>query len=379
MLVKTGSVKDIYLKNSNYMFRFSDRYSIFDWGEMPDRLNNKGEVLSFMAWFFFDYFSKSSSWEHVEIPKPFKNEEIINVLEGLRSDGLSHHCLGMCDDNGELVNPLDKKTSRNILAKSFNVINPSFERGSWDYTEYQKRPTNTIIPLEVIFRFGAPEGSSLFKRLNDKKYKKEIGIEGEVIAGEWFDFPVIEFSSKLESHDRYLTYEEAKYISGMSDKEFNRLKSLTQVLAIGLAKLFKEIDVELWDGKFEYAFSESLSEEMRKITLIDSIGPDELRLSYKSTPLSKENLRKFYSNSNWHKAIIKSKNLASQRKVKDWKSICTNELKESPGVLNSEFKNYSESIYTALANNISKHYLNKNQLFKNTKSLEEVSSFFKKV
>ena len=44
-----GSVKDLEVTEKpaqNAMgvgrFHFSDRYSVFDWGEMPDRINGKG-------------------------------------------------------------------------------------------------------------------------------------------------------------------------------------------------------------------------------------------------------------------------------------------------------------------------------------------------
>ena len=50
-----GSVKDIYGPDEDgaLFFRFSDRYSIFDWGEMPDQLTNKGKSLAHTAFLFF--------------------------------------------------------------------------------------------------------------------------------------------------------------------------------------------------------------------------------------------------------------------------------------------------------------------------------------
>lgn len=42
-LLYSGSVKDVYgvAGKDPFVFQFSDRYSIFDWGEMPDAIPGK--------------------------------------------------------------------------------------------------------------------------------------------------------------------------------------------------------------------------------------------------------------------------------------------------------------------------------------------------
>ncbi|MEM2030369.1 MAG: phosphoribosylaminoimidazolesuccinocarboxamide synthase, partial [Archaeoglobaceae archaeon] len=55
-----GSVKDmIVLKNPNGelgegVFEFSNRYSVFDYGEMPDKIDGKGASLCLISAFFFE-------------------------------------------------------------------------------------------------------------------------------------------------------------------------------------------------------------------------------------------------------------------------------------------------------------------------------------
>ena len=51
-----GSVKDLTIitpATPNQMgsgrFFFSDRYSVFDWGEMPDRIPRKGEAIALLG------------------------------------------------------------------------------------------------------------------------------------------------------------------------------------------------------------------------------------------------------------------------------------------------------------------------------------------
>ncbi len=44
--MRSGSVKDLVKDQDGQLyFSFSDRYSIFDWGEMPDGIENKKMVL----------------------------------------------------------------------------------------------------------------------------------------------------------------------------------------------------------------------------------------------------------------------------------------------------------------------------------------------
>ena len=56
-----GSVKDLKVireatpnNPGQGKFVFSDRYSVFDWGEMPDHIKNKGAALCLMGAYCFD-------------------------------------------------------------------------------------------------------------------------------------------------------------------------------------------------------------------------------------------------------------------------------------------------------------------------------------
>ena len=55
----------------------------------------------------------------------------------------------------------------------------------------------------------------------------------------------------------------------------------------------------------------------RHFVLVDSIGPDELRLTFKGTQLSKQNLRNSYKNSNWKKAPNKNVRIFLLGKISD--------------------------------------------------------------
>ena len=68
-LVYEGSVKKIWKpekENDKLWFQFTDAYSVFDWGRMPDDIENKGKSLALMGDYFFQYFAKPEVWQTLE-------------------------------------------------------------------------------------------------------------------------------------------------------------------------------------------------------------------------------------------------------------------------------------------------------------------------
>ena len=171
-LLHQGSVKDIYQYSENeLLFKFSNRYSIFDWGEMPDHIPGKGSALATMG---------------------------DTLLSYLQKQGIKTHYIGRGEQKEDLI------------VKAVKVPRDGVEI-------YQHQPNSILIPLEVIFRFGVPKGSSLIK----KGFKE----------GEEFTEPKLDFTTKLERMDRVLSPEEAKNLAGMTDQEWNSLLATTQTIA----------------------------------------------------------------------------------------------------------------------------------------------------
>ncbi len=370
-LLHIGSVKDIYEEagnDSELIFRFSDRYSVFDWGEMPDHIENKGESLAYLGTLFFEYLSRAENWRDWK-PKNLtlgpKEEEI---LARIKKIGVGNHYLG--NVNGD---------SRAIRVKRINIKKPSFANGSYDYSAYKDKIEDSLIPLEVVFRFGVPEGSSLMTRVDDDSYRRILGLHHRPKVGEKFNRPLIEFSTKLESTDRYITYSDAQKMAGLSDMEFARLHGLCTLLGLRLKDFFEEMNIELWDGKFEFAFSSPLEGHLgRDIILIDSIGPDELRLVSRGHKLSKEFLRTYYRGTNWLEAVEKAKSMAKDRGVKEWKAIVIDELKVLPDNLSDEYAKAAAALYPCLTNEVAKH-LGKEAPFSQVTGLEEFHQLLEKV
>ena len=358
-LFHKGSVKNILgIKDqSPYVFDYSNRYSVFDWGAMPDELNEKGVCLSHMADFFFKVMENPIFWRNWEVDQ--------SLLKGLKDPshyielkelGLKHHSLGFCDGDGNL----QSKGDRFLAVEPVTIITPSFVNGEYGYEDYKRKPNKALVPLEIIFRFGIPEGSSLLNRVNDADYCKSLGLEKAPVSGDEFDIPIIEFSTKLESTDRYISHGEASLMASLNPKEFNRLHDMVFLLSIRLKEIFHKSGLKLWDGKFEFAFSpEKDANGERYFWLVDSIGPDELRLTYDGVQLSKETLRKFYRGSQWFQNIAKAKSMAKERGSGDWKKICVEELNSQPEPLSSKYKEASEMMYKSLTNSLYENHFSK--------------------
>jgi phosphoribosylaminoimidazole-succinocarboxamide synthase len=161
----------------------------------------------------------------------------------------------------------------------------------------------------------------------------------EIHEGAEFDEPLIEFSSKLESGDRIMSYQEAIHIVEGGSRSLAQIYDATYVIARFLQRLFSRRGLELWDGKLEWAWIDG------ELSLVDSIGPDELRVRLGEAVFSKQFLRDFYVNTPWYQAVEEAKRIAKTRATPDWRYIVVNELKAEPGPLTPAYREAAEALY----------------------------------
>lgn len=351
-----GSVKNVRGEVSapELLFEFSDRYSVFDWGEMPDQLEDKGKTLAIMGKSFFKYLGNAESWKGLLQSNIIQHSFSKNYLSELESSllyqsyckhGLPHHAI------------IEKNFSDEPLLKVKNiaVYRPEFDGEHYNYEKYKSKPVNALVPLEVIFRLGLPPGNSLSKRLGPDLAKwKALGFDAVHESG-LMKIPFIDFSTKLERGDRYLDYQEAQGIAELSTNEWNELLLMTNLIALNLFHFHNKLGLELWDGKIEVAFMKGANDE-RSFMLVDSIGIDELRLLYKGKSFSKEFLRETYKNSHWYQNLeaAKKDSLSGEG---DFKSICLNKYNSAPEPLKTEIKERAEAVYKSYSNAVTKEVL----------------------
>lgn len=333
-LLKKGSVKDIYeLDDKDLLFSFSDRYSIFDWGEMPDQIPFKGESLARMGETFLTLLESPSFWRDYFEKNPSESE----LAKNLRERGVKTHFIG----------PREKEKFR---VNSVAVHPPSFdsEKKVWAYPNLKKEEKRewSLLPLEVIFRLGLPPGSSFLTRKHSRPYLNFLGLDEFPSQGEFFKNPIIEFSTKLESRDSLLIDpQEILSLSCLTWEELEEFGELQKTIARALSYFLEgsPVPLTLWDGKLEWA-SRIDSHGKREFMLVDTLGIDEMRLSYNGVELSKEILRRYYASSLWAKKLNDvKKNLG--REEYNLRSL----VAATPEKLKTEFLEWVSELYQKLA------------------------------
>jgi phosphoribosylaminoimidazole-succinocarboxamide synthase len=316
-----GSVKDLEIINEATphgpgvgRFVFSDRYSVFDWGEMPDLIEHKGEAIALLGAYFF---------------------------EKLGDMGVPTHYRGLVED-GAVKRISDLEGPSNVMeVKLLRVLRPAVQGNSYDYSPYREERGGFLIPLEVIYRNFLPPGSSVFKRLERGDITpRDLGLEGMPEPNQELDPPVLDVSTKLEVTDRYLSWEEARDISGMSGEEITALKELTNKVNDLITEEFARIGLVNEDGKIEVGY-----DQQRQLMLVDVLGTlDECRFSYHGMPVSKEIARIYYRDTPWHQATEEAKKKDRQR----WKAICA----LAPDPLPPRLRDLISQAYCACTNEI---------------------------
>lgn len=355
-LLYRGSVKNVRgeVSAKSLLFEFSDRYSVFDWGEMPDQLEGKGAALAIMGKSFFQYLENPKNWQSLFsseiINKTFGADYLLNLKETTLfkkycESGLNHHAL-LNDETHPWNSPY-------LKVKNISILKPTLaDDQTYHYFAYQDKPVNTLVPLEVIFRIGLSPGNSLSKRLGKNLDQwQEFGFSEIPKEGTLLKVPVLDFSTKLERGDRYLNYSEAQEIAGLSRSEWTELHQMTHLIALNLFHFHQQMGLELWDGKIEVAFIKN-PDGTRSFMLVDSIGIDELRLLYKNKSFSKEFLRESYKNSKWYNDLEAAKKDSLLSGI-DFREICLNHYHSRPRALDPEIKLRAESVYKSYCNSVS--------------------------
>jgi len=332
-----GSVKDLIViekplknKSGRGRFIFSDRYSVFDWGEMPDHIPNKGKSLCISAAYFF---------------------------EKLKSLGIKSHYLGLVEDGNKLGRLSDIKAPVNIMEVKLLRVLPPLQKGShYDYSNYENENNNFLIPLEVIYRKSLPKGSSVFKRLEEGSLKLEdLSLKEMPHPGQTLNNSFLDVSTKLEESDRYLGWEEAQKIAHLSNNELEEIRKITLLINELIGQEANKIGLKYEDGKIEFGFDEE-----RNLIVVDVLGTlDECRFTFEGIPVSKEIARLYYRKTNWFKELAEVK----KRDSINWKE----KVNLSPPPLPARLKELIFMAYCAFANEITRR-----EWFKNIPSMREL-------
>ena len=235
------------------VFEFTDDYSVFDYGKMPDTIPYKGEALCRMA-----------SYNFVELEKKGVKSHFRKLIAGNKME--------------------------------VNLVRVLFPQKG----ELNVGDKNYLVPLEVIFRNSLPEGSSVFKRFESGQLKPEsLGLKKIPKPGEKLKNPILDVSTKLEPTDRYMDWNEAQTLARLSAAQLKELKEKTLAINDFITKRAEKTGLEHADGKVEFGM-----DPKGKLVLVDVCGTlDENRLLYNGFHISKQVLRDYYKTTKWYKEL----------------------------------------------------------------------------
>ncbi|SIR76940.1 phosphoribosylaminoimidazolesuccinocarboxamide synthase [Natronorubrum thiooxidans] len=309
-------------------FVFTDAYSVFDWGQMPDSIPEKGTSLCTMGAFNFERLESEG------VPTHYRGVvEHSSTDRRTRSDDVV--------ENGDIV-PLEDASSppREMAIDLTQVPDLPHEGREYDYDHYHDAAgENYLIPLEVVFRNRVPIGSSLRRRTEPEDH----GLAFESWPEEVVDLeePIVEFSTKYEEGDRYLDRAEADAIAGTASIE--DLESVALEVNRIITEQADSAGLVHEDGKIECLFYQG------EIRVADVVGTfDENRFSHGGTQLSKEVLRQYHKRTQpeWVQAVKAAKAEAKQKDIADWKSLCD----VQPEPLEDDVIETARDLYCAGAN-----------------------------
>lgn len=299
-------------------FVFTDDYSVFDWGPMPDTIPAKGRSLCTMG---------------------------ADNFERLAEAGVPTHYRGVVGDDPGAdpeARALDAVSEApRQMAIDLTVV-PDLPHGEdgYDYDQFHASAgAHYLVPLEIVFRNEVPIGSSLRSR----KTPEDVGLDRQHWPDEVVSLPepVVEFSTKFEEQDRYLDEAEAAEIAGRAD--LDALRETALAVNEVITERASETGFVHEDGKIECLWVDG------EIRVADVAGTfDENRFAYDGQELSKEVLRQFYKayDPDWVAAVSDAKSRAAEEGVADWKSFCG----ASPDPLPDDVRETAGEMYAAGTN-----------------------------
>ena len=277
-------------------FEFTDAYSVFDWGQMPDEIPEKGAALCLGG---------------------------AATFELLESAGVPTHYRGVARDGGPVQSLSDATPPPDEMAIELVVVPELPYTGDgpngYDYEAFHDAADdNYLVPLEVVFRNAVPVGSSL----RDRRDPADLGLDGDEWPDEPVDLPepVVEFSTKFEERDRYLDRAAADRLAGRASVD--RLAELARTVNDVVTERAATAGLTHQDGKIECYWADG------EVGVADVAGTfDENRFAHDGQQVSKEVVRQFYRREHpaWVDAVADAKARADADGVADWRPLCDRE------------------------------------------------------
>lgn len=226
------------------IFEYTDAYTVFHYGRMPDLIPGKGEAICRMAAFNFALLEAAGVRTH------FRRFIAPHRIEF----GLARL-------------PLP------------------------DAVPLAPDVRNTLLPVQVLVRTELPQGSSVHRRLaSGTLTPAQAGLRSLPAVGEELKEPLVEFATMLDDVNQYIDTAEAQRLTGLDDDRFQALLDTTVTVNRVLTEHARTVGLRHCDGKLEFVVAADGG-----LVLADSPGtPDESRLLFDGVHCGKQVLRNWY-------------------------------------------------------------------------------------
>ncbi|MFD3662843.1 phosphoribosylaminoimidazolesuccinocarboxamide synthase [Streptomyces sp. NPDC058659] len=226
------------------IFEYTDAYTVFHYGRMPDLIPGKGEAIARMAAFNFALLEAAGVRTHFR----------------------------------RFIAPRHIEFDLARLPDS-------------DAVPLAPDVRNTLLPVQVLVRTELPQGSSVHRRLAAGTLTPaQAGLGSLPAVGEELKDPLVEFATMLDDVNEYIDAAEAQRLMGLDDDRFQTLLDTTVTVNRVLTEHARTAGLRHCDGKLEFVVAADGG-----LVLADSPGtPDESRLLFDGVHCGKQVLRNWY-------------------------------------------------------------------------------------
>jgi len=274
------------------------------------------------------------------IPPVGLDNTTINIMQAynfelLKEHNIESHYIGLVEDNGNVLSAYDaikNKIKTDICRVKFvNRLAPDFNKNKYDYSKFKSSNYNNyVLPVEFISRNSLPSSSSVWLRIKNKELNiNELGLDNNFKIGNQIPEnlkPILDYSTKFEPDDRYISKVEAKEILGLDDISFNYINETTKKISNIMTDYALARGFTREDGKIEYI---KLNEE--KIVVADAVCTwhEDRLISKHGINISKQLIRNKIKelNNAWYENIILAKEKAKQEGIADFRALMDKNIK----------------------------------------------------
>jgi phosphoribosylaminoimidazole-succinocarboxamide synthase len=306
-------------------FRFNPVFSVFDYGTLQPPVPLDNSTIALMAGYNFERLREAGIESHYL--GMVREREMLSAAAAIRQ-GLAPDTLRV-----RLVNRLLPVfgvrcsvfgvRSSDLPARTPNTEHRTPTPPSWDYSVFHQPPANHfVVPIEFISRVRIGANSSVWKRVaRGDVTLADLGLPADLKPGDPLPQHVLDYSTKYEPEDRYLTAEQARAITGFSPDRWAKINRTTAETSRLMTELARARGVEREDGKIEYVALDHAAERDVLGDAVTTLHEDRLLLD--GMDITKQAIRNAVrlASPAWAAEIDRAKTEARQQGVADFRTL----------------------------------------------------------